>query len=278
MMVTGIDVGATSVKILKVKRNSRLRKIKITQEIRSNPQNFFEELLSKFDDETFGIALPGPVKGQKLLKSPNFPELLSVDFKKLAKKLDKNIWLENDANSLAYGEYLRWKQDLVAITLGSGVGAGIVIDGKIYKGHGYGSEFGHTILFPNGRKCTCGNRGCVEMYISKKGFKIETEKEFGKEITPKQLYEMAKNGNKKAIKVFEKIGSYLGLALTNLVETFDPELIVVGGGIAQAGRFLIKPAMKTLKEKSIIPPPRIVIGKERSGAYGVAVLAKEVFG
>lgn len=129
----------------------------------------------------------------------------------------------------------------------------------------------------NGRLCGCGNKGCLETYINEKGIKKTAKEVFGKEIDSITLHKMAKRGNKKAIKVWQITGRYLGIGLANLVNILNPDILIVGGGIAGAGKFLLEPAIKEMK-KNIMSPlaenTRVVKAKlgEYAGAIGAGLL------
>ncbi len=276
----GIDVGGFKILWVLVK-NKKIVKKEI-EVWKKKSLIFFlnklKEIIEKNEEKRIGIGIPGLVKEGKIISCPNLPFLDNFNLKKfLEKKFKVKVLIENDANCFAFGEYQRWKKDLIAITLGTGVGGGIIIDGKVYKGKAFAGEVGHMSIKFNGRKCKCGNRGCLEEYISIRAFERESLKAFGKKLSPLEILKLAKNGNKKAIQIFNKIGKFLGIGLANLSNIFDPQLIVIGGGISKAGKFLIKPAKEELKKRCIHRIPRIVLGKEESGALGAALLSLNDF-
>jgi glucokinase len=162
--------------------------------------------------------------------------------------------------------------------LGTGVGGGIVLNKEIlYGAGGTAGEIGHTIIKKDGRRCTCGSKGCLEAYISERGIKETAKEIFGKEIDTINLYKMAKKGNKKAIKVWEITGRYLGTSLANIVDDLNPDVIVIGGGIAGAGEFLLASARKEMRKNilsSIAKNTKVVRAKlgEYAGAIGAALL------
>jgi len=178
--------------------------------------------------------------------------------KMLEAQLHVPVVVTNDANAAVYGEVVyggaKGMKDVVMFTLGTGVGGGIITDGKLlYGSDGFAGELGHATLVPFGRKCNCGNAGCLEMYASIRGI-IQTctelleqspENELAKTpkeaLTPKIIAEVAYNGNAVAIETYRKTGEWLGIALANAVTFSSPEAIFLMGGIVKAGEILLKP-------------------------------------
>ncbi|HNW91055.1 MAG TPA: ROK family protein, partial [Bacteroidales bacterium] len=160
---------------------------------------------------------------------------------------------------MVYGNAKGMKH-FIEITLGTGVGSGIVVDGNMVYGHdGFAGELGHVILFPGGRPCGCGRKGCLEAYCSAKGIVVtylellEKEgKEPDGEITPYTISVSAGKGDKTAIRTYEVTGEILGLALSNSVAHTSPEAIFIFGGIANAGDILFKPLRESF-EKNLLP-------------------------
>ncbi|MCB0273073.1 MAG: ROK family protein, partial [Bdellovibrionales bacterium] len=169
--------------------------------------------------------------------SPNFPTWKNVPIKKeLEERLPFPVTVENDANAAALGEYWCGKGKgatvFVMLTLGTGVGSGIIIDGKIFKGaRGAGAELGHIKIRKSGPSCGCGGVGCLETWVS--GTALETET--GKKA--KILYQDALEGNVQAKEVWLEMGRRLGTALSNIAFTFDPDVIAIGGRVSQAFEF-----------------------------------------
>jgi len=178
--------------------------------------------------------------------------------KMLETQLNVSVVLTNDANAALYGEMIyggaKGMKNVVMFTLGTGVGGAIAVDGKIlYGSDGFAGELGHSILFPFGRKCNCGNEGCLEMYASIRGISqtcLELllkfpENELNKiskdALSPKIIAEFAHNGNYVANETYRKTGEWLGIALANAVVFSSPEAIFLAGGIVNAGEILLKP-------------------------------------
>ena len=181
--------------------------------------------------------------------------------------LDVPVVVSNDANAAAYGELVyggaKGMKHFVMFTLGTGVGSGIVVDGKLVHGKtGGAGELGHAILIPEGRPCGCGRKGCLETYTSATGIPrtalemMEAIPDYDgalrkvdpKELTSKTVGDAAKYGDPLAIKVFEKTGYWLGIALANAVAFSGPEAIFLMGGPVKAGEVLLKPTRESFKK------------------------------
>ena len=171
-------------------------------------------------------------------------------------------YLDNDANAATAGEMIygaaRGLQHFILITLGTGVGSGIVVNGKMGRGHdGFGGEIGHTIVIPDGRTCGCGRKGCLETYVSATGVRRSIVERLAsdrapstlRDVTPDKLnskvvYEAAVNGDRIAQETFETTGRILGVALANAVAYTGPEAIFIFGGLAKAGEMLFEPTRR----------------------------------
>jgi glucokinase len=212
------------------------------------------------------------------------------------------VVVENDANAAAWAEYRfgagRGEERLVCVTLGTGIGGGIVIDGDVQRGKwGMAGEFGHMIVVPDGRRCECGNRGCLEQYASGNVLGREARElaEAGSPVTVPLLERAggdakaligplitaaARDGDAVAIELFEDVGRWLGIGLANLAAALDPGIFVIGGGVSDAGELLLRPARESFRRvltgRGFRPEPRIVraaLGPE-AGLVGAADLAR----
>lgn len=196
----------------------------------------------------------------------NFKGIINLP-KLFHEHIDVPVVVSNDANAAAYGELVyggaKGMKHFVMFTLGTGVGSGIVVDGKLVHGKtGGAGELGHAILIPEGRPCGCGRKGCLETYTSATAIrrttlemleampsydgplaKVEPEK-----ITSKMVGDAANNGDSLALKVFEKTGYWLGIAMANAVAFSGPEAIFLMGGPVKAGEVLLKPARESFKK------------------------------
>lgn len=183
------------------------------------------------------------------------------------KHIDVPVTLSNDANAAAYGELIyggaKGMEHFIMLTLGTGIGSGIVIDGKLVHGAtGGAGELGHAILIPEGRSCGCGRKGCLETYCSATGIKrtalemIQNDPSYKgilsqlseDKLTSKMVSDAAQKGDPLAIAVFEKTGYLLGIALANAVTFSDPEAIFLMGGPVKAGELLMKPLQRSFTE------------------------------
>lgn len=181
-------------------------------------------------------------------------------------RLNCKVILTNDANAAAIGEMLfggaKGMRDFIFITLGTGVGSGIVVNGEMVYGHdSFAGELGHIIMFPDGRQCGCGRKGCLETYCSATAIKrtysdllLRNNREtdiVGKVPDAKYIYDSAVSGDKNAIEAFNYTGDILGLALANSVAYTSPQAIFLFGGLALAGDFIFKPTIESF-EKNLL--------------------------
>ena len=204
-------------------------------------------------------------------------------------RLGKEVFVENDANAAAFGEVLagagKGYRDVVVVTLGTGVGGGIIIDGKIYTGFNYcGAELGHTVIQYGGRPCNCGRKGCFEAYSSATAL-ITMTKEAMEADKSSKMWELCSGdignvdgktafdgwrvGDRSASEVVDMYISYLGCGLTNIVNTFQPEMLLIGGGICKEGENLTKPLEEFISRESYCVDP------DRSTKLAIAQLGND---
>ena len=277
----GVDVGGTTVKIGLfdtsgtlldkweiVTRTENFGENVLPDICQSLEQKLIEREISLDDIEGVGIGLPGPVlKDGTVLQCVN----LGWGTFNVAQRLSQmfhNIPVKagNDANVAALGE--AWQgggkdyDDIVMITLGTGVGGGVIIDGKILAGYNGGAgEIGHMHMNDDETlQCNCGRYGCLEQYASATGVvRLATRymeandchtkmREFGEKITAKDVFDLAKEGDQGANKVVEQMGNYLGKAMSNIASTINPQAFIIGGGVSKAGQFLINAVKTTYRE------------------------------
>ncbi|MGN1086792.1 MAG: ROK family protein, partial [Porcipelethomonas sp.] len=213
--------------------------------------------------EWVGIGTPGIANSEKgiIEYSCNlgFDNTPMVDY--IKEYIDKPVFIENDANAAAYGEYVagaaKGARNAVCITLGTGVGGGIVIDGKIYSGSNFaGAEIGHMVIEVDGPQCTCGRKGCFEVFSSATGLirmtkeamaedketvmhKITAERN-GK-VTARTSFDAMRMGDKTAKAVVDKFIRYLAAGITNTINIFQPDILCIGGGVCNEGDPLLLP-------------------------------------
>jgi glucokinase len=234
-----------------------------------------------------------------LFTSPNLPALRNVLLRDIMQeRLSKKTFLINDADAAALGEFYfgaaQGAHNFIYITLSTGIGGGIVIEGKIYTGAiGAAGEVGHMTIDENGPMCNCGNRGCWETLASGTALAIEARKrieEGGKtsileyaegdieKVTAQTIHGAAQQGDSLAKELIARTGHYVGVGLANLINIFNPELIVIGGGLSSIGDMLLKPAFKVAEERAFKEAFKAVrfapagLGRN-SGVLGAAAFA-----
>ena len=221
--------------------------------------------LTMDDIESVGIGVPGAVNPKTgiIEYSANLFFHNWEVVQMMEERLGKKVHIENDANAAAFGEYLagsaKGARNAVAITLGTGVGGGIIIDGKIYSGSNFaGAELGHMVIVKDGKECACGRRGCWETYASATGLinltkqKILSEKlEFSymlklcdgdiNKVNGRTAFDAMRDGDPTAKSVVEEYISYLSCGLVNIINIFQPDVLCIGGGISNEGENLLGP-------------------------------------
>jgi glucokinase len=255
------------------------------QKILNVTANAIQTVIAKYPDvETIGIGFPGFIdpSTQLIAQSPNLPGLINVNLAAdLSQLIGKKVVVENDANAAAYGEYcLAGKPEggLIYLGLGTGVGGGLIVDGKVYSGqHGCAMEVGHIIIEPNGRQCGCGNHGCVEQYASASGVAISYFNATQKQLSAYQIAELVGEGNKEAVAAYELAANALAQVLASILKVVDVQTVIIGGGMAGAWN-VIEKAFNTRLEADLIPVLRgkvhVQISKtgDAAGMLGAAML------
>lgn len=253
-----------------------------------------QENLSLDDIEGAGIGVPGPVKRDGYVEvCVNLGWRDRYPAKELSQLLSGvPVQCGNDANVAALGEM--WKgggegyTDIVMVTLGTGVGGGVILDEKILPGkHGLGGEIGHIhVRDEETEHCNCGAKGCLEQVASATGIAREAKRKMaasdkdsmlrktGEQITAKDVLDAAKAGDALALEVMDTVGHYLGIVLAQLALTVDPDIFVIGGGVSKAGLFLIDIIEKHYKQYVAISEDHAIIGLAKlgndAGIYGAA--------
>ncbi|HEX5889343.1 MAG TPA: ROK family protein [Pyrinomonadaceae bacterium] len=207
------------------------------------------------------IMVPGTVDNNNavVVQAPNLPSLTNFPLQAvLEERFGWPVLLENDANAAAVGEMwlgaARGCGDVVSVTLGTGVGGGVILDGELWRGaHGSAGEIGHTTVDPfSGLKCKCGNVGCLELFASATAIVRMTRENLprfpksllnSEELDAEKVYYAGRDGDELALSVFKKFGVYLGIGLANLINIIDPEIIVIAGGVVN-GWDLFAPHMQ----------------------------------
>lgn len=192
--------------------------------------------------------------------------------KEMGKWFPLPVRIANDADCAALGEAVAGAgkdyQDVVMVTLGAGVGGGIILGGNIFEGGGMGgSELGHMVIVEDGKPCTCGRKGCLEAYVSAPALVKEAQKEFGKEMIPEEIFRAAREGDERAKSILENYIKKLGTGLVNIVNIFRPQLILLGGGIAEQNDILL-PTLREILKRDCFGGPHGEIPELASAALG----------
>lgn len=237
-----------------------------------------------------GMGLPGPVHLRGTLGSatilPGWAGVRAAD--EMSRRLGLPVQVENDANLGALAEHL-WGagagcSSLVYLKVATGIGAGLVLDGRLYRGAGgTAGEIGHTIVDETGDVCRCGNRGCLETYAGAPAIVGLLERSLGVAMEPEQVLERARDGDVACRRVLADAGRHIGVAVANLCNLFNPARIVVGGSIAQAGEIVLDPMHESVRLRAIASAAEdveIVPGRlgERAELLGAVALVLQQAG
>lgn len=284
----GIDLGGSKIEhgVLTFKGFKFLGRTETPKTINEITEKLVD-LISNFSGNKVGIGVAGLVDKNrgKILFSPNLP-FKNYDLKtKLSNRTGKEIVLENDVNCFTLAQYQKMKKkpsSLIGITLGTGIGGGIVLNGKIYRGKGLAGEVGHMRILVDGPVCHCGGKGCLEALASGWALEREGKRIITREIKAEEMAEKARQGEKEFVKIFQKMGYYLGVGLANLTNLFSPEEIVIGGSLIKSKDLFWKEMLASFKSQSFPKlPSSVKISSARNTvgavAYGAALLAKEDF-
>lgn len=209
-----------------------------------------------------GVGLPGVVDAERGVagKAANLPGWEGFGVTKyLADRLDIRSRLDHDVRVMTRGEMLcgaaRGLRDFVLVAIGTGVGMSVVVNGEIYRRST--GDLGHMTIDHRGRRCPCGGAGCLERYVSGPALAAEVRRTrrgsaIDLPVQPEEVAEQARAGRPWAGAVFDRLGRYLGLALCNVVAMLNPEVVIIGGGLARAGRLLLDPAIDVLEERAFM--------------------------
>jgi len=298
MKTLGMDVGGTNIKygIVQCELQITNYKLQITNSVKTEASKGKEFTINKiisiiekckkdYDIKSVGIGIAGLVDSASgiIFESPNLPDWKDINLKNELKVVDRPIFIDNDANCFAYGEYLlrndRTIRNLIGITLGTGIGGGLITDGELYHGsYGFAAEIGHIKVVPDGRRCNCGQNGCLEAYSS--GFAIEKKSKeiFGEKIEVSKLYKMALKDNRNAIKIFNEAFEKLGIVCAGLINLLNPDIIVLGGGLSNMRDFLLIPVKNVVQKncyEKLYKKVRIEVSKSDmdSAIIGAATLS-----
>lgn len=315
MYYIGIDVGGTSLKAGLVDEDA---KIVYKESVPTCTEKGYKQIIKDMADlvskvikngkveqksiKSIGVGIPGAIdsKGGNVIFACNI-NFRNVPLREeMQKYIDLPIFIENDANCAALAESIdgaaKGIDHSITITLGTGIGGGVVIDKKIYSGfNGTASELGHMVIMVDGESCTCGRRGCWETYASATAIIRQTKKAAQEnpdslinkliggnlsKIDAKTAFDAAKQGDEVGIRVVNQYIKYIAEGLLNIINIFQPEILVIGGGVCKEGEYLLKPLRELVSAgiytKGEIPEPQIKVAEmgNDAGIIGAAMLGK----
>lgn len=293
----GVDLGGTNLRAAVVQEDGKLvEKISGSTPIGSSPEPAIEDMVRSIKTLQerhgaegmvgVGVGVPGFIRMKEgvIAGWNNRPAFNGYPVRdQIEKRLGKKVILENDANAAALGE--KWMgagrdvDDLVLLTLGTGLGGGIIIGGRILHGYmGMAGELGHITISPNGNPCGCGNCGCLEKHASATAISAMSQLLFpGSHMTSEEVYNKAKEGDTRALAVFRSMGEHLGVALAMLINIFNFPLYLLSGGPLPSWEFFAPAMLAEVQRRSAtyrLAPTRIEkahLGNE-AGLYGAAYL------
>lgn len=244
-----------------------------------------ENKISIYQVDSIGIGAPGTLTEDTIIRAENMGlynfEIIK-EFRKIKGYETIPIYLENDANAAAIAEFicgnLKGVKNGIFITVGTGIGAGIIINKKLYKGSaGMAGEIGHICIEKDGLLCNCGRKGCFEKYASMKNLrvKITKELELSKEISGKEIEVLLENKNEKVEKIFNETIEYLALGIASSINLLDPEKIILGGSVVYFRKWMLENLNRLVNEKSynkntIYPIELATVGND-AGIIGAAL-------
>ncbi len=286
MYYIGIDLGGTNIAVGVVNEEGKIiHKISTPTLAERTSEEIVKDMaltsievvkqanISMDDVVSVGIACPGFIEKELgvLIAGANLPFKEYELRKEMQKYIDKPVYLDNDANCAAWAEAMagaaKGVKDSIMITLGTGVGGGIVVNGRLYSGFNFfGAELGHTVIEVDGRQCGCGRKGCWEAYSSATAL-IKTTKEYAEKdkdsliwklveeegkFSGRTAFNAAKQGDKTAQKVVDEYIKYLAAGVANMIFIFQPEVLVIGGGVSNEGDNLLIPLREAVEKEKYV--------------------------
>ena len=298
-LAIGVDIGGTKIIAAVVDHSGRV----IDEESAKTPEgsgstdsvdraltSIIEELVQRHQPMPVGVAVAGLVDRDagRVRFAPHLPWREDALSARLLEMLSgtgiSTLVVENDVNAALLAESrfgaAREHSDVIMVTVGTGLGGAVLVDGRLYRGrNGMAGEFGHLLFEPNGRQCECGLNGCWEQYAS--GHALTREMRLlGRDLTGPQILQAAQAQDREAGVVFATVGRAFGLGLAEVVTSLDPELVVIGGGVSAAGDLLLEPARTAIKDRLVgmghreLPDFKVAELGAAAGAIGAAELAR----
>lgn len=313
-MYIGIDLGGTNIAVgivdlngeLKLEKSRPTKAGRAAEEIICDMRDLVLQVIEEYgtseeEINSIGIGIPG-------LADKNGNVMFCVNLgwknvplkKRLEEELNIPVFLDNDATVAALAEYecgvMKGSESAIMLTLGTGIGGGIILNGKVHSGfHGAASELGHLVVGENFYNCNCGRNGCLETFASSTAIIKYTKKiinemkentlimkkienDFDK-LNAKIIFDCAKEGDKIANIAVKRLVKYLSIGILNIINFVDPEIIALGGGVANAGQYLLDLIVKEVKDSkycSEVPFAKIVLAKlgNKAGIIGAAMIGK----
>lgn len=304
----GVDLGGTSIKFGLVNNAGKIKKkFSLNTHAEEGPEAVINQIKKGIDELLkskqkivgIGIGTPGSVIQKKgtVENPPNFKGWESIPLGSIIKnEFNKKVFVENDANAAAIGEMIfgagRKYENFIMVTLGTGVGGGIIINSKIFRGEsGAAGEIGHLSIEEYGNQCKCGSRGCIETYIGNnyliehvkkelplhKNSKLNVLIQDGETLTPKLIHDAYLLKDYYAEMIITDAAFKLGVALSSIINVLDIPTVIIGGGVSGFGKILFETVEKTIKERVMKPnQPKIVVKpaklKNEAGIKGASAL------
>ena len=305
----GIDIGGTKVSAAFVDEGGKmtdfLERATDASAVTKSAIALVRELHDKGEADAIGVAFAGWVEhpSRLIALAPNLPNAERDLGRRLTKAAELEVLLENDVNAAVWAESIIGAgvgaPNVVMLAVGTGLGGGIVIEGDLYRGsRGFAGEFGHmTVVAQGGPECACGRTGCLESVASGTALGRLARERIGDypdsaildlagadpgKITGEVVGEAAAAQDLFALTLFEEVGTYLGIGIASVARAFDPEVVIVGGGVADVGEILLGPARAELERRfeGQAPPPKVVPASlgNNAGMIGAALLALDMTG
>lgn len=276
-VVIGLDLGGTNLRVAAVAADGAIVALHREQTAaREGPEPVIRRIVAAVEGLSAevtgagcvvrGVVLGAPgiisTRDGTIVASPNLPGWRDVPLRdRVASAVGLPVILENDANAAAYGEHWRGAgagcRSMILMTLGTGVGGGLVLGGDLWRGaDGMAGEIGHVTVEPGGRTCRCGNAGCLETYASATGI-VDTYRDLAgidESVTAEEVHHRAHEGDANARQSYREAGRFLGIAFADLVNLFNPERIVIGGGVLPAWELFMPAAEQEMRRRAFAAP------------------------
>lgn len=303
LCTVGVDVGGTNIKLGLVAPSGKIiaKTNLVTKSYMNHPRQLIDALVAAIrgliqdngkilkDIAGVGIGLPGLIDVPRgvVIFMPNIPGWKNIPLRRIIQsKLKLPVFMDNDVNLIALGE---WKlgagkgyKNLVCITLGTGVGGGLILDGALYRGEGFvAGEIGHIPLNERGPACNCGGTGCFERYVGNRTLMDKAVRMFGrKNMRIEDTFVLASRGNALALRFWRETATHIGNALVGVINLLNPRLVVIGGGVASNYKFMEKTIRAVIRrrvmkvQRDMVKIVRARLGDD-AGILGAHILVKE---